>query len=370
MSAQKNNNSVPCPRLLALFQKRIDGDDALLHLASQRFREARLGTEFYADTIVELERLLRFKPAPETPAVAHLSRDINLFEEESRKLIIDFAGSFKDQLFGLVIHDQMEIATRFDNYLAALRKMESRLKEVDGSPYLFIEYAIGLEPEIFIGLFKAIRDLERVSACIDIGHIGLWHARTAYSRNHPGKDVCAITPHDPELPEVIEDVEGAVRSALDAVIDVIRTLGYLGKPLHFHLHDAHPLSTLSLFGISDHLSFLNEIPIPFEHKGRKSLDPMFGPSGLTRIVTESLRLLSPDRASFSLEIHPTEGRLPLDDASYLFNHWEDKGNAERMNYWLSVLLRNHQLVSEACEESILKYVDNEMASNTWKGEEE
>jgi hypothetical protein len=354
MSAQRNNNAVPCPRLLALFQKRIDGDDALLHLARLRFREVGLGTEFYAETPVELERLLRFKPAPETPAVAHLSRDINLFEEESRKLIIDFAGSFKDQLFGLVIHDQMEIATRFDDYLAALRTMASGLKGVAVSPYLFIEYAVGLEPKIFIGLFKAIRDLERVSGCIDIGHIGLRHARTAYSRNHPGKDVCAITPHDPELPEVIEDIEAAVRSALDAVIDVVRPLGYLGKPLHFHLHDAHPLSTFSLLGISDHFSFLDDIPIPFEHKGRKSLDPMFGPSGLTRIVTESLRLLGPDRVSFSLEIHPTEGRLPLNDASYLFNHWEDKGNAERMNYWLSVLLQNHQLVSEACEKSILK----------------
>lgn len=352
MLNKKNIGSVPYPPLLALFQKRIDGDDALLHLAGLRFKEAGLGTEFYADTPVELEQLLRFKPAPETPAVAHLARDIHLFTEESRKLIIDFASSFKDQVFGFVIHDQVEIANSFDNYLAALRKMESRLKEVDGSPFLFIEYAVGLEPEIFIGLFKAIRDLEHVSACIDIGHIGLHHARIAYSRNHPGKDVCAITPHDPELPEVIEDVQGAVRSSLDAVIDVIRALGYLGKPLHFHLHDAHPLSTLSLIGISDHLSFLDEIPIPFKHKGRKSLDPMFGPPGLNRIVTESLRLLGPDRVSFSLEIHPTEGRLPLDEESFLFKHWEDKGNAERMNYWLSVLLRNHQLVSEACEQSL------------------
>jgi hypothetical protein len=353
MLHKKNIGSVPYPPLLALFQKRIDGDDALLHLAGLRFKEAGLGAEFYADTPEELERQLRFKSAPETPMVVHLSRDINLFEEESLKLIIDFAGSFKDLAFGFVIHDQVEIATSFDNYLAALRRMESRLKEIEGSPYLFIEYAVGLEPEIFIGLFKSIRDLERVSACIDIGHIGLRHARIAYSRNHPGKDVCAITPHDPELPEVIEDVQGAVRSALDAVIDVIRALGYLGKPLHFHLHDAHPLSTLSLIGISDHLSFLDDIPIPFEHKCRKSLDPMFGPPGLNRIVTESLRLLGPDRVSFSLEIHPKEGRLPLDDASYLFKHWEDKGNAERMNYWLSVLLRNHELVSEACEKNIL-----------------
>jgi hypothetical protein len=339
--------------LMALFQKRVDGDDALLHLASLRFKQAGLGTELYADTPAELEWLLRFRPTPETVAVVHLPRGINLFEEEGHVVIMDFAKSFRDQVFGLVIHDQIEIATRFDDYLAALQKLESRLKEVEESPYLFIEYAVGLEPELFIELFKTIRDLERVSACVDIGHIGLWQARTAYSRKHPGKDVCAITPNDPELPEVIEDVEGAVRSALATVLDVIRALGYLGKPLHFHLHDAHPLSTFSLFGISDHLSFLDKIPIPFEYKGKESLDPMFGHSGLLRIVTESLQLLGPDRVSFSLEIHPTEGRLPLGEASYLFDHWNDKGNAERMNYWLSVLLQNHQLVAEACEKSIL-----------------
>ena len=362
MSAQTNNDSVRRPPVLALFQKRVKGDDALLDLANLRFRQGRLGTEFYAETPLELDFLLRFRPTPETPAAVHLSRDINLFEKDSQMLIMDFARSFKDQVFGLVVHDQVEIATRFDDYSGALRDMETRLKKIQGSPYLFIEYAVGLEPQCFIKLFRAIPDLDRVSACVDIGHIGLWQTRAAYLRNHPGKDVCAIPSHDPELPKVIEDIQAAVRTALDLVLDVIRALGELGKPLHFHLHDGHPLSTLSPLGISDHLSFSDEIPIDFEYKGRRSLAPMFGHSGLLRIVTESLGLLGPDRVSYSLEIHPTEGRLPLGDASYLFNHWKDKGNAEQMNYWLSVLLENHQLVLEACETSFFK------GRNCWKGE--
>lgn len=45
-----------CPRILALFQKRIEGDDALLQLAGLRFKEAGLGTEFYAETTAELDR--------------------------------------------------------------------------------------------------------------------------------------------------------------------------------------------------------------------------------------------------------------------------------------------------------------------------
>ena len=133
------------------------------------------------------------------------------------------------------------------------------------------------------------------------------------------------------------------------MLNVIQALGRLEKPLHFHLHDGHPLSTISPFGVSDHLSFLVEIPIPFEYKGRRSLDPMFGPSGLSRIVTESLQLLGPDRVFFTLGIHPAEGRLPLANADYLFNHWRDKTNAERMNYWLSILAQNHKLLNEACK---------------------
>ncbi len=352
MSGIKNNSPFQCPPLLALFQKRIDGDDALLHLANLRFKETGLGTEFYAVTPVELDRLLKFKPKPETPAVAHLRRDINLFEEQGRNLVMDFATKFKDQIFGLVIHDQTEITTRFDEYLAALHEIESRSKKVPGSPYLFVEYAAGLEPDFFIEILKAIQDLEHVSACIDIGHIGIWQVRSAYSRNHPGKDVCAITPYDPELPEVIRDVQKAVDSGLDAVLDVIQALGRLEKPLHFHLHDGHPLSFFSPFGVSDHLSFLVEIPIPFEYKDRRSLDPMFGPSGLSRIVTESLQLLGPDRVSFTLEIHPTEGRLPLANADYLFNHWRDKTNAERMNYWLSILAQNHKLLFDIAAKRI------------------
>ena len=354
MLPQTNNNSVRGPRVLALFQKRIEGDDALLHLANMRFREGGLGTEFYAETPMELDFLLRFKPTPETPAAVHLSRSIDLLDENDRMLIVDFAVRFKEQVFALVVHDQVEIATCFDDYCGALREMEARLQKIQGCPNLFVEYAVGLEPECFVKLFRAVRELDHVSACIDIGHIGLWQTRTAYSRNHPGKDVCAITSHDPGLPEMIEDIQRAVRSALDRVLYVIRALGPLKKPLHFHLHDGHPLSTVSPLGISDHLSFSNKIPIYFEYKGEKWLAPMFGHSGLGRIVTESLKLLGPHRVSFSLEIHPSEGRLPLGDASHLFDHWKDKGNAERMNYWLSVLLENHQLVLKACETSFLK----------------
>jgi len=341
--------SSPMPPILALFQKRIEGDDALLQLAALRFKEAGLGPEFYAGTPDELAGLLKFMPANGAPATVHLPRGIDLFEENDRRRVLDFAKNFRDRIFGLIIHDQSEIAASFDNYLAVLNSIESLLKEIQESPYLFIEYAAGIDPDVFIKLFRSAHGLEHVSSCIDIGHIGIWQARHVYSHKYPGKDVCSLKPQDPGLPEVIGDVQEAVAAGPVEALRVIREIGSLGKPIHFHLHDAHPLSTFSPFGVADHLSFLNKIMLPFEYLGKRSLDLMFGPSGLSAIVAESLQLVGHDRVTFSLEIHPTEGMLPLGDASDLFHHWRDKGNAERMNFWLSVLCENHQLVLNACK---------------------
>lgn len=344
--------SSPVPPILALFQKRIDGDDALLQLASLRFKEAGLGPEFYAETPDALERLLMFKPTPEVPATVHLPRWVNLFDENSLALILAFAEKFKNRIFGLILHDQSEIAFRFDRYLNVLRGLETKLRNIGGSPYLFIEYAAGLEPDLFIELFRALHDLERVSSCIDIGHLGLWQARRIYSGKYPGKDICALKPHDAGLRDVIEDIEEAVAAAPAEVLRVMREIGSMGKPVHCHLHDAHPLSTFSPFGVADHLSFLDKIMLPFQYMGKKSLDFMFGPLGLSRIVAAALELPGPEQVSFALEIHPVEGMLPLGDASYLFHHWQDKGNAERMNFWLSVLCKNYRLVSDAIKKVI------------------
>ena len=337
-----------CPRIMALFQKRIDGDDALLRLAALRFREARLGTEYYAESPDELEWLFGFKPFQDAPVVVHLHRDLNIFEERDRRLILDFAERFRGRVYGLVVHDRPETASRFDEYLAAVRDTASRLGGIEECPFLFIEYASGIDPRTFIRLFRSVADLDRISACIDIGHVGIRQARTFFSKKHPGIDICGLRPDSPELPGLIDDVAEAVSSAPDNVLAVIREICSLGKPVHFHLHDAHPLSTFSTFGVSDHLSFLTEIPLPFEYKGKRSAGTMFGPSGLARITDEALKLLKPELLSFSLEIHPTEGRLDLGSASYLFTHWTDKGNAERMNYWLSVIARNQRLLLKTC----------------------
>jgi hypothetical protein len=62
--------------------------------------------------------------------------------------------------------------------------------------------------------------------------------------------------------------------------------------------------------------------------------------------------MGPSLTSFTLEIHPTSQRLPLGDASSLFEHWADKTNAEQMNHWLAVLARNHVLLRQAIEAAL------------------
>jgi phosphoglucan,water dikinase len=335
-------------RVLGLFQKRIDGDDALLELARLQFREAGLGAELYAETPEEMEWLLRFRPSDELPAVVHLPRGTDLFRRQDRDLALAFLKKAGGRIYGMVLHDQKEMADRQADYITFLRALHGGVKR--SGCRLFIEYAAGLEPEVFSRLFENIADLDRISCCIDTGHVGLHYARIAYARLRPGRDMFSAAPGDPDLPLLIGDIQAAVESALEGVLSLTRIIGALGKPVHFHLHDGHPLFRSASFGTSDHLSFLETIRLPFEAGKDRFLPPMFGPSGLARIVAEAVKSCR-EKVSFTIEVHPSDGRLSLGNAAHLFTHWKDKGNAERMNHWLSVLTANGRFVLQECGKS-------------------
>ena len=80
--------------MLGLFEKRIEGDDCLLELAHRRFQQAGMGTEFHADTLENLERMMKFRSSENSPVIVHLPRDLHLTEEQSQKRILDFATHF------------------------------------------------------------------------------------------------------------------------------------------------------------------------------------------------------------------------------------------------------------------------------------
>lgn len=337
--------------VLGLFQKRFEGDDALLRLAALRFRQAGLAPEFHASSTEELDGLLKFFPAQSPFKIVHLKREVDLMEQDGRLEAARFASRESGRIAGVVVHDQPAAAERPEEYISALERLESELRSMGASNYVFIEYAAMIEPETFAGIFRRIEGLAHMSACVDTGHIGLFAARRAYGMLRPNQDVCGLAPADPGLPDAIEDVEEAVASALPEVLDTIqalgRTPGKTGKPVHFHLHDGHPLMSLSPHGLSDHASFLSEISLPFEHRGRRSLGPMFGPRGISAIVHAALAYLGPERVSFTLEIHPDGKRLALGGDAGIFGHWSDLANAEKMNHWLDVLAKNRALLADA-----------------------
>ena len=327
----------------ALFQQRVSGDDALLSLAQLRFAQMGVSAEVYADTPDQLGHVLRFAPtAPRLPVV-HLNRGTDLLHEHGRTVVREFAGRFTGRITGLVVHDRRDMADLDGGWLAAMHDLDSFLRKEAPDVTLFLEYAVGLEPGRFVEVIERLRDATQVSCCIDVGHVGVRQAGARFARHHPGLRLSSLDVTDPRLPELADDVQAAVGGALGDVQDVIRSVGRLGKPVHFHLHDGHPLVP----GLADHFSFLTRLPIPFSYDGRRSLSTLYGPGGLAAIVSTAIKACRPRGVSFTLEVHQAEGRLPLGDAAFLFRNWRDTTNAERMNYWLNVLSENALLISQS-----------------------
>jgi hypothetical protein len=331
----------PAP-IHALFYQRGTGD-ALLELAGLRFAQAGLAAEAYADSPEALDRVLAHAPAhPRLPTV-HLNRGLNMLREHDRGLVEQFAARFAGRLSGLVVHDQADMAAQTPALLTGLRELDTRLGELPGAPRVFLEYAAGHEPGWFVEVAERLKDCGRVSCCIDVGHVGIRQARARFSRDHPGLDLRGLGPGDGRLPGLVADVQDAVTGVLADVTEMARSIGRLGKHLHFHLHDGHPL----VGGLADHFSFLTRLPVPFSHGGRRSLDMMYGPAGLAAIVAVAIGACEEDLLSFTLEIHQVEGRLPLGDAAPLFGQSADIAEAERMNHWLSVMAENAMLLDDS-----------------------
>ena len=329
-------------RVHALFQQRIAGDDALLKLAGLRFAQMGVGAEVYADTPDQLEYVLRYVPAHPSLPVVHLNRGVNVLHERGRSAVRDFADRFAGRVAGVVVHDHHEMEAQTDRLVAGMRELNTCLCGRPDGPVVFLEYAAGLDLGWFVEVAEKLQDAERVSCCIDVGHVGIKQASARFGLRHPGLGLGHLTTGDHRLPDMVADVQDAVGSALPDVLHVTRSLGRLGKPLHFHLHDGHPL----IPGLADHFSFLTRLPIPFTYQGRQSLSTMYGPDGLAAIVSAAIQASPANAVSFTVEVHQVEGRLPLADAVWLFRHWRDTTNAERMNYWLSVLSDNAMLISQ------------------------
>lgn len=336
------------PLLLGMFHRMIEGDHHLLELEQRRFSEAGIGAEFSPDSPDDLQAVLEFRPFSEPRYTIHLPRETQLFGGRGSGIIEAFARRSRTDAYGMIVHDQAELKRHFNAYVQMVHELDGTLAAIERSPLLFIEYAAGLDPDLFVSFFERIADCQHVSACIDIGHIGIRAVQHAYAAIHPAQDVCALTPSHPSLLEVIEDVNTACAAVLPIVLDIVRALGTIGKPLHFHLHDGHPLSTLSRYGVSDHLSFYQEINLPFTppNAATPTSPLLFGPEGAQAIVETALAALPAENLSFTFEIHPQERQCDLGPYDYLFANWRDMRHAEQMMAWLEMLLRNLAIVRQ------------------------
>jgi hypothetical protein len=333
------------PAVRALFQQRVPGDDALLRLAARRFREAGMPAELYADSPDQLEHLLSYVPQHGTLPTVHLSRSANLLQHSGRELIESFTTHFAGRVAGLVVHDKAGMAERAAELVAAMRALGALSSACVGGPMVYLEYATGLPIEEFVSVAEQLADVELASMCIDIGHVGIQHARGLPLTSGSGLAWSNLSLTDPRLPEVIDQVHAATQSAVRAVLELIDRIAGIGKRVHYHLHDGHPL----VRGLADHFSFFTRFPVPFEVSGAYALPSLFGPVGLAAVLDHAVRSSPAASPSLTLEIHQVEGRLPLDAAAELFAHWRDLTNAERMNYWLSVLADNHLLATTLLE---------------------
>lgn len=328
--------SVGAPGIRGLFQQRVDGDDALLRLAALRFAQAGMPAELYAASPDELERLLPFVPEHDTLPTVHLDRRLSLLTEPGRQAVRTFVERFRGRVAGFVVHDQPDMRHRMPDLLAGMAQVGDR---ADG-PFVFLEYAARHPLEWFVEVARRAAGFERAGMCVDIGHVGRAAAgdvvRDLLGPARPGRPLLT----DPDLAELVDVVEQGNRAGLPAVLATVEQLGEIGRTVHFHLHDAHP----AVPGLADHFGFLTRFPIRFEHRGRRSLPPMFGPEGLAAVLAAADRALGPDRLSLTLEIHQIEGRLPLDpEAAALFAHWADLSGPETLNQWLAVVAQNQQL---------------------------
>ncbi len=330
------------PALHGLFAKRVRGDDALHALSQSRFEQVGLAAEMYAGSPEGLAHVLRFAPADTRAPMVHLSRDLDLLRDRDRAAVIELVTRFGGRLSGFVLHDRYDTAQRLAEVPRAAAEVSEALVR-SGSSRLFVEYAAGCTIDQFVALGECLAPFDQVGLCVDIGHVGIREARRRFALLAPEVrvDVAHLSAENPRLPDLVDAVVAAVDAGLPAVTALTQALGGQPNPVHFHLHDGHPLVP----GLSDHYPFQWLLPIPFSRNGVRSLPTLYGVTGLATILRTAGESISPDLLSMTLEIHQGHGRLGLDpQAAALFRHWTDLTNAERQNAWLADITQNAALV--------------------------
>jgi hypothetical protein len=110
------------------------------------------------------------------------------------------------------------MAERLAELVAAMRELGAPNSAPAGRPMVYLEYATGLPIDDFVFVAEQLADVELASMCIDIGHVGIQHARGRPLTSSSGGTWSNLSLTDSRLPEVVDQVQAATRSAVQAVL--------------------------------------------------------------------------------------------------------------------------------------------------------
>lgn len=336
------------PGINGLLNYHIEGDDALLYLGRDRYERAGMGAEIHPSNPDHLSQILKVLPNGRSSTV-HLPYSVAL-DHDDTDIIRDFVFAGGSEISGYVLHDTMLYREDLDKGLEYIKKLSGKLQgKSDGVVY--VEYAVGLPFEVYYDLAQKIKDLPNIGVCIDIGHLAINATVADFYKKHPSIYVRDLKPDSDMSMETYHKIDESVCNGRRDSFSIIEALCKVGASVHFHLHDGHPMSTFSPYGVCDHLPFFWEIPTFLPEVG--SIGGIYGILGLRRVLEIALGNISDEKLTFTLEIHPQPGQKELDiELLQYFSNWTDLTNAKSMNFWMDLVIQNAMIFKELCEDIV------------------
>ncbi|GHS94814.1 hypothetical protein FACS1894139_08420 [Planctomycetales bacterium] len=330
------------PRYLGMMKPMVEGDAALWRLGQRRFTQIGLGAETYPAHPDHLRELVNY--LPDAPVnTAHLPYHLDITVPEHRAAVVEFARAADRRLYGFTLHDQRTYSPeRSGAFIAALGKLTAALNATPVN--LFFEYVSTRDFDEYEEMLTAAAQTPRVYPCLDVGHIAVDYCRDLIRKSCRELRQAVLAPDFALLAKYIDRVQAATSAARGLAFKYVkRFFAAHFSRLHFHAHDAHPISKLSPYPIRDHLSYLQTLALPFRWGASNFTRGIFGPAGAAEL--NQLLCGADAEITLMLEIHAQPGRLPLGADADLFAHWADITNAEKMNRHLELIHQSYNVLT-------------------------
>jgi len=126
-----------------------------------------------------------------------------------------------------------------------LQELGGRLEREKNFPFLFLEYAAGLEPAWFVEVMEGASGRpSHGSAAASTSAMSASAACTSFAHQHPGLELWTLSAEDDRLPALATDVQRAIETALPTVLEMSARSGRW-QALALHLHDGLRSSAVS-----------------------------------------------------------------------------------------------------------------------------